>query len=122
MPRLIEWDDPTLAILRAQLPRMMVGPVEMTGVGFLAALVVPPDVPVVEQLRLVGGDAEIELSGAKRGAGCLLFVEGGRLASLEGYTYGEEWRPDSAILSIGHVSALEPSNPALLWSPLARRR
>ena len=111
LPRLIAGENPTLAGLRAQMERLTVGPVEMTGVGFHADLVVPPDVPVVEPSSLVGGDAELVLSGAKHGAGCLLFVEGGRLASLEGYTYGgEEWRPDSVVLSVGHVSPLEQSN------------
>jgi len=114
LPRLIEGDDPILAGLRVQLSRMTVGSVEMTGTGFHAELLVASDVPVVQPPRLVGGDAEIELSGAKHGAGCLLFVEDGRLASLEGYIYGdEEWRPDSVVLSVGHVSALEPSNKAL---------
>jgi hypothetical protein len=110
LPRLIGGDDPASAGLRAQLGCMTVGPVEMTGVGSYADLVVPSDVPGVEPSRLVGGDAEIWLSGAEHGAGCLLFVEGGRLASLEGYTYGgDEWRPDSVVLSVGCVAALEPS-------------
>jgi hypothetical protein len=114
LPRLIAGEDPTSAGLRAQMQHMTVGPVEMTGVGFHADLVVPPDVPAVQPSRLVGGDAEIVLSGAEHGAGCLLFVEGGRLSSLEGYTYGgEEWRPDAIVLSVGRVSALEPSNMAL---------
>jgi hypothetical protein len=102
---------------------MTVGPVEMTGVGFHVDLLVPPDVPVVQPSRLVGGNAEIALSTAKHGAGCLLFVEGGRLASLEGFTYGDdEWRPDSVVLSVGHVSALEPSNGLALNPTVGRGR
>ena len=113
LPRLLEGDDPILVGLREQLRHLIVGSVELTGVGFFAELRVSPDAPVVSPARLVGGDAEIQLVGLEHGAGCVLFVEDGRLSMLEGYTYDEEWRPDASVLSIGRVFPLEPSNKAL---------
>lgn len=105
LPRLLEGDDPMLLGLRAQQRQLTVGSVQLSGVGFFAELIVPPDIPAVSPARLVGGNADIQLTGVMHGAGCLLFVEEGRLTFLEGYTNaGEEWRPDSHVLSIGHIT------------------
>jgi hypothetical protein len=107
LPRLLEGEDPVLLGLRAQQRQLTVGSVQLSGVGFFAELIVPPDIPAVSLARMVGGNADIQLTGVMHGAGCVLFVEEGRLALLEGYTNaGEEWHPDSRVLSIGQITPL----------------
>ena len=109
LPRLLEGDNPILVGLRAQLRQLVVSSVEMTGVGFFAELLVPLDIPTMSPAHLVGGNADIELTGVENGAGCVLFVDDGRLSTLEGYTFGgEEWRTDAFVLSICRVFPLEP--------------
>ena len=85
MPLLLVGEHPTLAILRDQLRVSRVRSVELSGVGFFAEFEVPVDVVTVTPPRIVGGDAEIELAGVEHGAGCVLFIDNGRLAMLEGY-------------------------------------
>lgn len=114
LPRLLEGDHPALALLRKQLREVTVTEVDLSGVGFFAHLVVPPAMPTADPARIVGGDAEIVLSGVEHGAGCVLFVDDGRLSMFEGYTYGgEEWTEGTEVVSIGRVTPVAPANPAL---------
>jgi len=65
----------------------------MTGVGFLTELAVAADVPaapLASQVRIGDVVAE-EVEGLQFGLGFVLFVEEGRLAALEGYTFEENW-------------------------------
>jgi hypothetical protein len=87
VPLLIEGDYPALAALRQQLPRAHVKEVELTGCGFYLDFEVPQDVPLAQPADFAGGDARLSVQGVKNGAGCVLFVRGGRLATLEGYRY-----------------------------------
>lgn len=113
LPRLLEGSDPVLGVLREQLRHATVTSVELTGGGFFAFLAVPPDLPTTDPLRIVGGDAVITLSGVEVGAGCILFVEEGRLSMFEGYTYAcEEWAEGAEVLSIDHVRPLLPADQA----------
>jgi hypothetical protein len=114
LPRLLEGDHPALAVLREQLREVTVTEVDLSGVGFFAHLVVPPAVPTAGPARIVGGDAEIVLSGVEHGAGCVLVVDDGRLSMFEGYTYGgEEWTEATEVVSIGRVTPVAPANPPL---------
>jgi hypothetical protein len=55
-----------------------------------------------------GGDAQIVLEGAA-GAGCVLFIEGGRLDTLEGYTFGDDsWAESAKVLAIENVEPIVP--------------
>ncbi len=109
LPRLLEGDHPALAALRQQLCEATVVSAELSGVGFFVHFAIPPSLPVAAPPRIVGGGAEIALSGVEHGAGCVLFVDGGRLSMFEGYTYaGEEWAEDAEVISIGRVTPLEP--------------
>jgi hypothetical protein len=111
LPRLLEGKDPALAVLREQLREVGVTGVDLSGVGFFARLVVPPGLPTADPARIVGGDAEIVLSGVQQGAGCVLFVDDGRLSMFEGYTYGgEEWSEGTEVVSIGRVTPMAPGN------------
>jgi hypothetical protein len=109
LPRLLDGEHPALVLLRKQLVESVVSSVELSGVGFFAHLTVPPYLPMAHPPRMVGGDAELALSGVEHGAGCVLFVDGGRLSMFEGYTYaGEEWAETTTVVSIGPVTPMDP--------------
>jgi len=109
---MLEGSDPVLAVLREQLRQATVTSVELSGVGFFAHLAVPRGLPIATPPRIVGGDAAIVLTGVEHGAGCVLFVDDGRLSMFEGYTYaGEEWA--ESVATIGPVTSVVPANPAL---------
>lgn len=111
VPLLIEGDHPALSALRQQFSRVRVKEVELTGHGFYVDFEVPPDVPLAEPKNFAGGDVRLTVQGVKSGAGCVLFVRGGRLATLEGYTFGDDAWPDNAvILSIGDVFPIVPGS------------
>jgi len=108
MPLLLAGEHPTLEILRSQLRVSRVRSVELTGVGFFAEFDVPVDAVTVIPPRIVGGDAKIELAGIEHGAGCVLFVDNGRLAMLEGYCNGgEPWLETTAVIAVRDVFSLE---------------
>lgn len=91
---LIAGDHPVLKNLRAQLGVSRVSKREFTGVGFFTTLELPEaTVPAPLAHRIVLGDAVVEMGGLAHGAGIVLFVEGGLLDVLEGFTYDEPW-PD----------------------------
>jgi hypothetical protein len=90
-------DHPVLAGLRTQLARCEVPKREFTGVGFFTTLAVPSDVPSVPvRRRLDLGDVHVTMDGVAHGVGLVLFVEEGRLALLEGFTYDGPW-PDEIV-------------------------
>jgi hypothetical protein len=103
MPRLLAGEHPALVALREQLNSATISEVEMTGCGFYARFAVAADAPLASPPRLTGGSAKIELSDAKHGAGCVLFVRDGRLSTLEGYTYDDDWPEDARVLSVGDI-------------------
>lgn len=111
LPRLLEGDDPNLEILRQQLRQLAITEVEFSGVGFFAHFAVPLHLPTTKPLRIVGGDAKITLSGVDNGAGCVLFIDEGRLSMLEGYTYGgEEWDDQAEVITIRRVEPVVPGD------------
>lgn len=94
MATILRGDHPVFAGLRTQLARCEVSKREFTGVGFFTTLTVPADVPSVSlDRRLALGDVHVTMSRVEHGVGLVLFVEEGRLAILEGFTYDEPW-PD----------------------------
>ena len=80
LTKLLDGDHPNLVLLREQVSRAAVSSVELSGVGFFVDFRVPDGMPLTDPLRLVGGGAEVSLSCAPHGAGCVLFVDEGRLA------------------------------------------
>src|SRR5262245_39448142 len=108
MPLLLQGEHPTLGILREQFSRANIGAIRLSGVGFFADIVVPPDAPRVDPPRIVGGDARIELSGVEHGAACVLFVSDGHLSMLEGYTCGEEWSENTRVIDVKQVTPIRP--------------
>jgi hypothetical protein len=101
LEELLRGDAPQLGVLRDQARKARIDSVEVTGVGFFAHLEVPDDSPMIDEPRLAGGNATIELRGLRHGAGCVLFVDDGRLSVLEGYTFaGEAWPEVLEVVSI----------------------
>jgi hypothetical protein len=109
LPSLIEGDHPALVALREQFRCARIREVELTGVGFYVDFDVPSHAPLADPADFAGGNATITLDGAANGAGCVLFVRDGRLASLEGYTYGDPWPEDARIISVEDIMPVSPS-------------
>jgi hypothetical protein len=112
LPRLLEGPHPALTALREQLRGARITEVEMTGAGFYAKLAVPLDAPLANPPNITGGKADIELSSAKHGAGCVVFVRDGRLVTFEGYTFDDTWAVDAQVTGIARVAPLSPEGPA----------
>jgi hypothetical protein len=87
---LLDGSHPLLTRLRDQIPRLSVVSRELSGVGFFThfAVLTPHDA-VPESLAF--GDVEATIEGLRNGAGFVLFVTGGAISMLEGYTYDEPW-------------------------------
>lgn len=83
--------EPLGRFLRSQAQSVRVVRRELTGVGFFAHLEVPNEAPDPAAGRLVLSGVGAEIEGLDRGAGFVLFVEGGLLDTLEGFTYDEAW-------------------------------
>lgn len=112
LPRLIEGADPALEVLREQYRLAAITTVELSGVGFFVHFEVPPDAPVTDPPDFEGGHAEITLTGATHGAGCVLFVRGGQLSMFEGFTYDDPWPEDARVVSIRSVVPISPDGGA----------
>jgi hypothetical protein len=109
VPLLIEGAHPALSALRQQFSGARIKQVELTGVGFYVDFEVASDTPLAEPANFSGGDARITVEGVENGAGCVLFVSGGRLATLEGYTYGgDTWLEAAVALSVDDVFPVLP--------------
>jgi hypothetical protein len=110
VPQLIAGDHPALTALQEQLRFATLREVQMTGHGFYADFDTPSDVPLTVPASFAGGDAEIVLEGASAKAGCVLFIREGRLATLEGYTFGDEgWAENARVLAIENVVPVVPT-------------
>ena len=78
--------------IRQQLAHAIITSRRFTGVGFFTDFIVPENSPVRRDLPdLTLGDVEAELPGVHLGAGFLLFIRGGTVSMLEGYTYDDPW-------------------------------
>lgn len=90
---LLAGDHPLLAALREQATHCQATKREFTGVGFFTDLAVPPDTKPIplNRDRIVLNDVGAEWDGLVHGASLILFVDGGRLTLLEGFTYDDPW-------------------------------
>jgi len=109
MPLLIAGEHATLASLRQQYHRTVIKQVEFSRAGFCVSFEVQPDTPVALPQDFAGGHALIRLKDARLGAGCVLFVRNGRLSTLEGYTYDDEWPESTDVLSVDDVKPIKPN-------------
>ncbi|MCE5228207.1 hypothetical protein LLG95_01240 [bacterium] len=108
MPLLLSGEHPALKALRQQLQMAKIKDVEMTGHGFFLNYDVPDDAPRTNPANIAGGSAYIEVTGLPAGAGCVVFVENGKLSCLEGYAYDRTWSEHAKILSIKEVTPVKP--------------
>lgn len=109
VPGLIEGEHPTLATLRRQYARASVREIKRSGRAFHAKFEVPEDAPAVSPLDFAGGYAGIRLAGVTLRAGCVLYVRGGFLSTLEGYTYEDDWPDHTVVESVTDVMPIEPN-------------
>jgi hypothetical protein len=119
MLKLLDGNDPVLAILRQQYRQSEVVKREFTGVGFFTTFRVYDSAPRLPGNRsLYIGDVVAEIDGVD--VGFVLFITDGVLDMLEGYTYGtDEWPREMVRYKIGYISgeqrdiatALEPRSP-----------
>jgi hypothetical protein len=78
--------------IRQQLSHATIAERRFTGVVFFTDFVIPPDAPVRRDLAdMTIGEVGAEFPGLQHGAGFLLFIRGGVVSMLEGYTYDESW-------------------------------
>lgn len=91
LEKLLAGDNPTLVTLRTQAERSNVRRREYTGVGFWTFFSVPEDAPAAMLGDVTVGDVHATISGLKHAAGFNLFIHGGRLDWLEGFTHDEAW-------------------------------
>ena len=89
--KLLEGEHPALRSLRDQLATLCVVSREMTGTGFMTSFV-RPDVPsAADDTTYRIGDVDAEIDGLQHGAGFILYIQGGFLDALEGYSFDEPW-------------------------------
>ncbi len=96
---LLRGDDPMHKALRQQIAAASVSDRRFTGVGFYVDFVIPDDAPRVDEsvgtkpdfafgnVGAIFEDTNVEV-------GFVAFVRGGRIHTLEGYTYGDEAWPE----------------------------
>lgn len=79
-------------IIRQQLAHATVAKREFSDVGFFTDFSVLADVAVRRDLpNMELGGVEAEFPGIQNGAGFVLFIRGGVVSMLEGFTYDEPW-------------------------------
>lgn len=92
-----------------------------TGVGFWTELSLPPDAPSVAslELRVVLDGAGAKFVGLEHDSGFILFVIGGRIDTLEGYTYDEPWPDEESEYTVfaAEVSTSRPPDAGDVSSP-----
>ncbi len=91
LTKLLAGDHPVLAVLRAQAQAARLASREYTGAGFFLSFEVPPEAPMLATQDFQFGDVNAVVDGLQYGAGFVVFVRGGRLDTLEGYSYEEPW-------------------------------
>jgi len=107
LEKLLHGDHPVLVALRTQLQTSEVASREFTGVGFYTNLRVHPNAVAAPVQALAFGDVVATIHGLQHGAGFVLFIKGGRLAYLEGYTYDERWPDPVSAFQLEYVVANE---------------
>lgn len=92
LEKILEGPSPVLEILRTQLQSATINARRMTGAGFFIDFSIPLDTPVIpSKAAFQINDVVGEVNGVENAVGFVLYVEDGRLTTLEGFTYGEEW-------------------------------
>jgi len=120
LDKLLAGDDPLLGTLRCQASVARLASREESGVGFFLAFEVPggaPTLPVPSDFHF--GDVTASIDGLQFGAGFVLFVRGGRLDSLEGYSHDEPWPETIRAFELTYLR--EPRDLTFASSPAGVR-
>lgn len=100
---LLAGPEPELATLRAQAGSAEISDRWLSGVGFHTSFAYPSEpVPLPGRPTFHFGDVHAKSPQLVYGAGFMLFVRGGVLASLEGYTYDDPWPADEASITLSY--------------------
>lgn len=92
LDKLLAGSHPVLVALRVQAERARLTSREYTGAGFFCSFEVPSDATLLtSQQDFEFGDVDAVVDGLEHGAGFIIFVRGGCLDNLEGYSYEEPW-------------------------------
>ncbi|MGH9477469.1 MAG: hypothetical protein ACRD1C_14280 [Terriglobales bacterium] len=95
--------EPELATLRVQAGSVQAADRRLSGVGFHTKFAYPSEpVPLPGRPTFDLGDVNGKSPQLALGAGFVLFVRGGVLESLEGYTYDDPWPTDEASITLGY--------------------
>ena len=108
MPLLLKGADPFCAVLREQYRRSRIVRVELTGLGFYVDFDVAEDAPTTSPPSFTGGDADIRIDTPHHPGGCVVYVRGGRLQTLEVFTFDGVWAEESRLVSVESVDSLCP--------------
>lgn len=96
-----ERDRELADLLFEQYKHLLVKKREFTGVGFYTYFYIPEEGCILNKnLNLKLGDIEAEIKGLKHGAGFILYINEGRITTLEGYCYDEKWPNHAKIINI----------------------
>lgn len=90
--KLLDGDSEALRVLKSQIDMSQITR-RYTGAGFFLNFIVPDACSRVVPRTFRIGDVTATIEGLKYGAGFLLFVDGGLVRQLEGYSFEEPW-PD----------------------------
>jgi hypothetical protein len=104
MAMLLAGDAHTLEVLREQYRVANVVEREQTGTGFFVTFAVPLGTARLDEgASLEIGDVAARIKGLQPGAGFVLFVRGGAIEWLEGYSYDEPWPPHIEEFRLSYV-------------------
>lgn len=87
----LDGDHPVLEQLRSQLRCCTVAKRELTGVGLYCWLAIEHVVGTFAGTFEISDVCVDEVEGLDHGIGCVLWIERGRIALLEAFTYDEPW-------------------------------
>src|SRR6266404_8333231 len=92
LDKLVDKPGEPFETLRRQVSCATVSKRKFSGVGFFTEFSLPSDAQVSRNVAdMTLGDIGAELPGLKHGAGFVLFIRGGVITMLEGYSYDEKW-------------------------------
>src|SRR5262249_20880226 len=120
LERLLDGAHETLGLLRKQLETLEGTERELTGVGFFTYFSTAPSAAAanIGVEEVIWGDVEAEIEGLQDGAGFLLYIKRGCLATLEGYTHGDEsWPEQIGRFQLRYQESQRILPPELLQSP-----
>jgi len=106
-------EQPELAsYLERQLSVATVAKRENTGVGFFTTVSVPPAADPVGRSEPLRGETHARIPGLEHGLGFVLFLNDGRIETLEGFTYGSESTASLDLTSVTFEIVRVPVNRA----------